>query len=135
MVTRYVYNIGLNVVDLTVILSGSTGHDWGTEPLTLKKRSSRVKLRNLRHKGLNARPNFMGAARMTAVVNLVIMMAMVVVVLARMNNLRLPEGGHRPLVAHLRASIILISLQRADHDRVYCCSRQGRHREPQILVA
>jgi hypothetical protein len=29
--------------------------------------------------------------------------------------------------------IILISLQGADHDHVYRCSRQGRHRGSQIL--
>jgi hypothetical protein len=46
----------------------------------------------------------------------VIMMAVVVVVLAIMNNLRFPEGGHPWLVAHHQASIIFISLQGTDHD-------------------
>jgi len=56
----------------------------------------------------------MGAARTVAVV----MMALVVVVLAIMNNLRFPEGGHCWLVAHFQVSIILISLQGADRDHV-----------------
>jgi hypothetical protein len=52
----------------------------------------------------------MGVARMVAVA---MMVAMVAVVLAIMNNLRFPEGGHCWLVADLQASIIFISLQGA----------------------
>jgi hypothetical protein len=127
MVTRYLRyasNMGLDVVDLTVILSGLHGA-WSHG--TLSKRSSRIKgLKAQRPQcwaefhgrrphdgGCDHDGNGGNGTRNN-----------------EMNNLRFPEGGHRRLVAHFQVSIILISLQRADHDHVYCCSPQGRHREP-----